>query len=112
LLDEAKLIGAKLRGANLSRAFLDQANLIGADLIGANLSGAFLDKAILTGADLIDANLRGAVLRWTSLREVKNLSAKQLSQAATLYEAELDVNIRELIKRDYPHLLETVKADE
>jgi uncharacterized protein YjbI with pentapeptide repeats len=105
LLDEAKLIGANLRRANLSRAFLYRTNLIGAEFLGANLSGAFLDQAILTGANLIDANLTGVFLRWATLRDVKNLSTRQLSKAATLYGAELDENVRRQIEAEHPHLL-------
>ena len=57
-LSEADLIGADLRGANLS-----EADLIGADLRGANLYGANLYGADLRGADLYGANLYGANLR-------------------------------------------------
>jgi hypothetical protein len=42
---------------------------------------------------------------------VRNLSVRQLAQTATLYEAELDVKVRKLIQKDYPHLLEIMVAD-
>lgn len=51
------LVGAYLRGADLSDAYLSgadlsRANLRGADLRGADLSGADLSRAYLRGADL------------------------------------------------------------
>ena len=100
LLDDATLIGAQLIGTNLSRAFLDRANLSGAVFVEANLRGAFLDQANLSAARLGAADLRRA-----TLRGAKNLFVKQLTKAATLYEAELDDTLMEKIKRDYPHLL-------
>ncbi|WP_427884801.1 pentapeptide repeat-containing protein [Kribbella sp. GL6] len=53
----ADLIGARLRGADLSKA-----NLRGAYLIGADLRQADLRQADLIGADLRDTDLRGADL--------------------------------------------------
>jgi uncharacterized protein YjbI with pentapeptide repeats len=63
----AELIGATLRGVNLSKAALTGAVLTGADLRGANLrkadlAGAVLAKADLTGACLAKSDLRGADL--------------------------------------------------
>jgi uncharacterized protein YjbI with pentapeptide repeats len=87
-------------------AFLNRANLIGAELAGADLGKAFLENANLIGANLYGTNLRDAVVRWVTLRGAKNLSVRQLSKAATLYETELDKDQREGILKDYPHLLE------
>ncbi len=67
----------------------------------ANLSGAFLDQVNLSAARLGAADLRRA-----TLRGAKSLFVKQLSKAATLYEAELDESLMGKIERDYPHLLE------
>jgi len=50
VLDRAVLDGAKLVGADLSKASLVEARLLGADLSGANLT-----RANLRGADLINA---------------------------------------------------------
>lgn len=57
------LMGANLRGADLSNANLGWANLEGADLTGADLSDANLGGAKLDGADLTDANLAHARIR-------------------------------------------------
>jgi hypothetical protein len=37
---------------------------------------------------------------------VKNLSIKQLSEARTLYKAELDPELKKQVRKKYPHLLE------
>lgn len=84
------LVGADLRGANLSEADLYGANLSGAHLYGTNLSGAdlsgaHLDKADLRSADLYgtdlrEVNLRGADLRGADLRGA-DLSEAHLNEA-------------------------------
>jgi hypothetical protein len=61
--DADSLLGANLRGANLTRANLAGANLRGVDLSEANLSGANLIGADLTRANLRGADLGGAYLR-------------------------------------------------
>ena len=48
----------------------------------------------------------GATARWVTFIGARNLTVHQLCKAATLYEAELDHDHKELILRDYPHLLE------
>jgi Pentapeptide repeats (8 copies) len=53
-LDHINLIGAKLQGADFSRAYLRHAWLSGADLANAKFRGAFLD-----GADFSDTQLYG-----------------------------------------------------
>lgn len=115
-LRQADLRGAFLKkanliGADLRRALLERSNLIAANLIGANLRGAFLEGANLIGADLSGANLRWAKLGWADLRKARNLSVKQLSRETTLYEAELDPDLKERLKKDYPHLFEKPKTE-
>jgi hypothetical protein len=115
-LRQADLRGAFLRkanliGADLRRALLERSNLIEANLIGANLRGAFLEGANLIGANLSGANLRWAKLGWADLRKARNLSVKQLSKETTLYEAELDPDLGERLKKDYPHLFEKPKTE-
>jgi hypothetical protein len=93
-LREANLSRANLRGANLRGADLSGANLVGADLRGADLNGANLREANLHWADLISANLSGAYVDRTDLslddlsgadlRNVKELSVRQLDQAYSL----------------------------
>lgn len=65
------LSGARVRRTNLANANLARANLSNADLTGANLRGA----------NLADANLTGTILRGADLREVKNLTRRQLAEA-------------------------------
>jgi uncharacterized protein YjbI with pentapeptide repeats len=72
-LNEAKLRGALLVGANLR----------GANLVGAYLAGAYLSRSDLRGATLGRSDLRGAVLT------VANLSSAYLSEA-NLNEANLN----------------------
>ena len=82
-----------------------------ADLYKADLSGAKLIYANLSDADLRDANLSGANLYKADLykadlSEVLGLNIEQLSMVQTLYEAELDSELKKQVKDKYPHLLE------
>ena len=65
------LSGARVRRTDLSNANLTHANLSHADLTGANLRGA----------DLADALLIGTILRGADMRDVRNLTKKQLADA-------------------------------
>jgi hypothetical protein len=58
----ASLVGASLDGANLVGARLDGANLYGASLVGARLVGAHLVGANLDGANLVGARLDGKIV--------------------------------------------------
>jgi uncharacterized protein YjbI with pentapeptide repeats len=85
LLQEADLIGANLRNADLRLATLHDANLIGAnlreaDLREANLIEADLSLAHLSGADLSDAHLRDAALIGVDLSNA-DLSDAEVTQA-------------------------------
>lgn len=62
-LSRARLKRADLSGAHLQGAKLWKAHLQGADLTGAALEGADLSEARLEGADLFGARLKGADLR-------------------------------------------------
>jgi nucleoid DNA-binding protein len=62
----ANLAYAKLKGADLYAACLSRINLQGADLEGADLS-----EADLYGANLQDANLDDVILEWASLDGAK-----------------------------------------
>ena len=75
-LFEAKLPGAFLRGADLSRADLRRADLYGAILRDADLSNTShrwedQGRDRLTGADLSDADLTSADLRGANLNNAK-----------------------------------------
>ncbi len=111
----ADLIGANLSGANLrvanlieanlEGANLEGANLSGADLIGANLSGARLrladlSRAHLSRADLEGANLSGAHLSRADLREVRNLTPKQVKSACYWEAAKFDPEFKEKLNQE------------
>jgi uncharacterized protein YjbI with pentapeptide repeats len=106
LLDLYSDHNERVKNKNLADLNLSQANLK-----GANLKGANLDRVNLEKADLKGANLNGAKLRGAKLRGVKNLTISQLKQVLSLHEAELDLNLMEQIKKDYPHLLEKPKEE-
>ena len=111
-LYKANLSGAGLFGADLRGANLTEANLTKADLIKADLRGANLTEADLKGAYLEEADLRKTKLYKANLRGAHYLTIKQLSEVKTLYEAELDSELMEQIKKKYPHLLEKPKPEE
>ena len=103
--EKANLSRADLSDANLSEANLSVANLMDADLSHANLIYAYLNNADLEGANLSDAKLSRA-----DLTQVLGLNINQLSKVKTLYEAELDPELMEQVKDEYPHLLEKPKS--
>jgi uncharacterized protein YjbI with pentapeptide repeats len=88
------------------QADLYKADLSGAKLIYANLSDADLRDANLSGANLYKADLYKADLYKADLSEVLGLNIEQLSMVQTLYEAELDSELKKQVKDKYPHLLE------
>ena len=116
-LSKANLRGANLVCANLSDADLSNVNLSDADLSSANLynanmSEADLREAILSGADLSGTNLSSADLSdanlsYANLNEVLvfGLNIEQFIGVRTLYKAELDPELMEQVKDEYPHLL-------
>lgn len=114
-LSDAILEYTNLWGSSLADANLRNANLFGANLRMTYLKGANLRNADLTFADLrrvadiSDADLQGAKLYRANLQGVIGLSIKQLSNAKTLYEAKLDQELLEQIKKKHPHLLEEPK---
>jgi uncharacterized protein YjbI with pentapeptide repeats len=107
-LSKADLKGAKLGTANLQKANLEGAKLQGADLKLADLQGANLEGAEFQGANLWEAKLQGADLRKADFQEAKYLTADQLYEVETLYDALLPPKLKEPIRK-YPHLLEKPK---
>ena len=121
-LEEARLMGASFKSANLSETnlkgallvmtILKEANLMLANLEGANLTlanfkGAKLLRANLEGADLRAANFKGTSLGRADLKGAKlynaiDLSLDQLSKVKTLYNAELDEDLRKELEEKYP----------
>ena len=106
LLQKADLSGARFPGADLKGANLQEALFQEADLRGANLQEALLQKADLSGSDLSEANLERANLQKAILTGAKNLTYKQLARVTTLYQAQIDPEIRQKIEQKCPHLLE------
>ncbi|MFN9547549.1 MAG: pentapeptide repeat-containing protein [Cyanobacteriota bacterium] len=80
-LQDADLVWADLRDANLTGAKLQRANLSQSRLDGAVLRGADLRFTSLQGASLRGADLRGAQLLGTDLRQT-DLSGAQLDPGA------------------------------
>ncbi len=105
-LREAILVETNLKGARLWSANLREAILIGANLEGANLTGAWLQGVDFKGANLKDANFVGANLRDAKLEEANYLTINQVSKSRNLFGATLNAELRELVKKNYPHLLE------
>ena len=120
-IQKAVLVEANLQGANLMEANLEEAdigfanlkksNLEDANLQGADLTDAFLQEANLAGANLektnlLGANLKGAELLYAKMQTSLHLGIEQLTQAKTLYNAKLNQMHMEIIKKDFPHLLE------
>ena len=88
------------------------ANLSDVDLSDADLRGACLEDADLYRADLYRADLMAANLSGANLSEVLGLNIEQLSTVETLYEAELDPELMEQVRKKYPHLLEEPEYEE
>ena len=118
-LEELKREQVSLAGVDLSKGWfleidLQSANLQSAKFWGGDLRFADFSGADLSGADLRFADLRGADLKFANLQNAKfwgarNLTIEQLSKVYTLYEAELDSELMEQIKKNYSHLLEEPK---
>jgi uncharacterized protein YjbI with pentapeptide repeats len=103
-LQKAKLKEANLQGAYLYSANLQEANLIEANLQEANLIEANLQEANLYLANLQEANLYLANLQEANLIEAEGLNIEQLSKVKTLYQAKLPVELKEQMKKNFPHL--------
>ena len=102
-MNQTNFTGSNLNQALLQKSFASGTNFRNASMIMANLSGAFLIKADFENALLTEANLRGALLMGADftnanlhkadLRDAEGLTAEQLLQAKTLYQAQLDPSI-------------------
>ncbi|MBT8407853.1 MAG: pentapeptide repeat-containing protein, partial [Deltaproteobacteria bacterium] len=80
-----------------------------ANLYKVHLEKAILWRANLEGANLAKANLEAAILWKAKLVGVLDLTVDQLSQARTIYGAELDKSLRIEIERIFPHILQKPK---
>ena len=104
-LSLAVMRGAILRGAHLFKADLFKVNLRGADLRGADLSRAFLREADLNGSHLYEAHLLKTDLRGADLRGVRGLSAAQLCESLSLWQARMDTTQRAEAEKQCPETL-------
>jgi len=86
---------AYLIKSNFEKAFLIKADFNNAFLMEANLQGAYITGADFTNANLYKADLRGA----------KGLSMEALANARTLYLAQFDEDVQQLLMVDYPDLV-------
>jgi uncharacterized protein YjbI with pentapeptide repeats len=78
--------------------------------LGTDLSESDLRRVNLQGAYLRETNLQGATLEEADLGGVGHLTVEQLSKVKTLYKVRLDSELKEEIKKDYPHLLGKPKS--
>jgi len=105
VLQLAYLEGANLSGADMDRTILSEARLPKAQLGGAHLTNADLNCANLTEANFLGADLSNALLVGADLSGATDLSADQLSKAASLYKAKLNPDIQKQICKTRPDLL-------
>jgi hypothetical protein len=83
----AQMEGADLLDADLTGVDLHQAHLEHADLSRANLAKARLSRAHLQGVNFSETNLTNTDLFKADLRNARNLTYEQLSQAKRLWGA-------------------------
>jgi len=100
------LKGVVLRKSNLQDVILGMANLEDADLSDTNLTNADLKNANLRNANLsnvnfLNAELRNANLTNANLNSAKNLTENQISQVKTLYNAQIDLPLKNRLEQKY-----------
>lgn len=105
-MNQAQLVKAYANGAIFKDAYLIKANFEKAFLIKANFTNAFLMEANLQGAYLTGVDFTNANLYKADLRGARGLSAESLSTAKTLYLAQFDDDVEEMIKNIYPDLVD------
>ena len=79
--DRAKAKDERRFVLDIHGAFVRRTDLSHANLERANLAGADATNAVFRGANFKDAILTGTILKGADLRETKNLTWEQLSQA-------------------------------
>lgn len=110
-LNQADMRGAYASGANFKDAYLIKANLEGAFLIKTNFKNAFLMEANLQESYLTGADFENASLYKADLRGAKGLTVEQLQKAKTLYLAQFDEDIQEMLKEQSPELVDEQQAE-
>jgi uncharacterized protein YjbI with pentapeptide repeats len=104
-LNNAILRGAFASGANFKDAYLIKANFKNSFLIKANFTNAFLMEADLRGCHLTGTEFKDANLYKADLRGAMGLTVEQLSEAKSLYLAQMDDDIAEKVMSQIPELV-------
>ena len=98
-----------IRGINLSDAKLRGADFSSSTLTKARFRDADLSKALLLWANLEGANFQDANVEGANFQGAKMITSEQLCKAETLFEAKLDSELQEKVKKECPELLEPLK---
>jgi len=101
-LSKMNLVYLDMRKVDLKKSDLRSVNLKYTNLSGADLRGCYLKGADLRGADLTGADLTNAHLNNANLKEVQGLTLEQLRSTASMYRADLDTEMRELVEQYMP----------
>ena len=119
-LQNANFSGAHMKRADLSDTYargawfdgtnLTEANLVKTDFINSILTETNFHKANLKGADLRNANLERANLKKanfekTNLRNIKGFHLTQLCETYTIYQSEMDEELKNVINQKCPEKL-------
>ncbi|HET8860395.1 pentapeptide repeat-containing protein [Marivirga sp.] len=104
-MNQANFEGAFASGANFKDAFLIKANFKNAFLIKSDFSNAYLMEADLSNCHLTGASFDEASLYKANLKGAEGITVDQLKNVKTLYLAELDDDIKNEIRENYPQLL-------
>lgn len=104
-LRRAKLIGSNLRAARLEKANLEGATLEGSHLRGASLKGACVRDVDFTGADLLSVDFTGA-----ELPEDQEDLVAMFERAKSLFGAEFDSKVAELLQESLPAMFEMASS--
>ena len=110
-IQSASFISANLQDAHFSNSDLQRANFFNANLRGAVFHGATLKGTHFWNTDIQNADFTGANLQEATLSSAKNLTAKRLLEAKTLYKAILPDEIEAEIRQRKPELLDKPKPD-
>jgi len=102
----SKLVGAVLINSDLGEADFEKADLTDANLMGANLANANLKGVNFTDAFLSEAVLTNA---YADEAHSPEAMAATLLPCATLYKAQLDSRVEEILRRKKPELFSEAK---
>ena len=110
-LEGANLEGIVLRNVNLQESLLRYTNFHKSILINTSLQGADLSFSDLRKSTLHNIKLQGATLENANLEGARHLTAEQLLDTLTLYNAILPDEIEAVIRQHKPELFEQPNLD-